>query len=426
MRFGSGHVRAQQNTHSTLLDYIDSLLRDLRYTCRSLAAAPGLTIPVIILVALGVGANAAVFSVINQLFLRPPSRVVEPSAIRRLYLRTTQTMDQNAQIRGEMSYPASAAISEALASRAAVTAYTASDSAAADVGTEHFQVIASYVTPNFLSVLGVPLARGRGFDPHADPTDASQPAAVLSYAFWQSRFGGSPDVLGKSIDVTKQRYTIVGVTAKGFSGADLDRTDVWLPVATYPWQVLRQPWYMNWRGQQELVVLARLARGTDPAIVAPIATAAYRRGQLASVSPPDTSAMVLSGPLLEMLGPSSDASAPAAITTRLIGAALILLLVACANAANLLLLRAERRRKEIAVRLALGISRRRLVTQLLGESIVLSSAGAVAAILVAAWGGRLLRAAVLPWVFWPTSAIDARVAGVAIGFAFVAGVVAGV
>jgi len=84
------------------LEYVDALLRDLRYTCRSLAAAPGLTIPVIILVALGVGANAAVFSVINQLFLRPPSRVAEPGAIRRLYLRTTQTMDRSAQIRGEM------------------------------------------------------------------------------------------------------------------------------------------------------------------------------------------------------------------------------------------------------------------------------------------------------------------------------------
>src|SRR5262249_47080395 len=166
------------------------MLYDLRRTCRSLAAAPGLTISVIVLVALGVGATAAVFSVANELFLRPPAHVAEPSAVRRLYLRTTRPIDRSVAIRPSFSYPAFAAIANALGSRAAVTAYMPPDSAAARIGDVRVQVLASYVTPNFFATLGTPLERGRSFDLHADPTDASQPSAVISYDFWRSQFGG--------------------------------------------------------------------------------------------------------------------------------------------------------------------------------------------------------------------------------------------
>jgi putative ABC transport system permease protein len=402
------------------------MLYDLRRTCRSLAAVFGLTISVIILVALGVGATTAVFSVANELFLRPPAHVADPSAVRRLYLRTTRPIDRSVAVRPSFSYPAFAAIATALGSRAAVTAYMPPDSAAARIGDVRVQVLASYVTPNFFATLGTPLERGRSFDAHADPTDASQPTAVISYDFWQSQFGGDIGVLGKAIDVTNQRYTIIGIAARGFSGVDLNRADIWMPAATYPWQILKQPWYASWRGQHELIVLTRSARETGAATVASIATTAYRRGQLSNGDPlADTAATVLAGPLLASLAPTITLSPPTAIILRLIGAAVILLIVSCANVANLLLLRAERRRKEIALRLALGISRGRLFTQLLTESVVLASAGAVAAIFVAAWGGTLLRTAIMPTVEWATSALDARVAAVAIATAFVTGIIAG-
>jgi putative ABC transport system permease protein len=402
------------------------MLYDLRRTCRSLAAAPSLTISVIVLVALGVGATAAVFSVANELFLRPPAHVADPSAVRRLYLRTTRPIDRSVAVRPSFPYPAVAAIANALGSRAAVTAYIPPDSAAARIGDVRVQVLASYVTPNFFVTLGTALERGRSFDAHADPTDASQPTAVISYDFWQSHFGGNVGVLGNTIEVTNQRYTIIGIAARGFSGVDLNRADIWMPAATRPWQILRQPWYTNWRGQYELVVLTRAARETGGATVASIATTAYRRAQLSNGDPlADTAATILAGPLLESLAPTITLSPPTAIILRLIGAAIILLIVSCANVANLLLLRSERRRKEIALRLALGISRRRLFIQLLTESVVLASAGAVAAIFVAAWGGALLRAAIMPTVEWATSALDARVAAVAIGTAFVTGMIAG-
>src|SRR5689334_5072534 len=156
------------------------MLYDLRRTCRSLAAAPSLTISVIVLVALGVGATAAVFSVANELFLRPPARVADPGTVQRLYLRTTRPIDRGVDVRPSFPYPAVAAIANALGSRAAVTAYIPPDSAAARIGDVRGPVLASYVTPNFFATLGTPLARGRSFEPHADPTDASQPTAVIS------------------------------------------------------------------------------------------------------------------------------------------------------------------------------------------------------------------------------------------------------
>src|SRR5262249_12931618 len=207
-------------------------------------------------------------------------------------------------------------------SRAAVTAYIPPDSAAARIGDVRVQALASYATPNFFATLGTSLERGRSFDLHADPTDASQPAAVISYDFWQSRFGGDMGALGKAIEVTNQRYTIVGIAARGFSGVDLDRADIWIPVATYPWQMYKQPWYMNWRGQHELIVLTRSARETGAATIASIATTAYRRGQLSNGDPlADTAATVFAGPLLASLAPTSTLASPRAIILRLIGAA---------------------------------------------------------------------------------------------------------
>ena len=397
-------------------------VQDVRYTARGLIAARGLALGVIVLFALGVGANAAVFSVANELFLRSPSGVGTPSSVVRLYLsdrgpatrmslQTNGTAGGIPSVRSNFFYPSFSAIAGALTPLASTAAYIYPDSASAQVGAERFTIFASYVTPNYLSLLGVPLAVGRSFNPHDDPVKADASIAVISYALWQSRFAGDPDVLGRSMAVTNKNYTIVGVAASGFSGIDLDRADVWLPLADFPWMPLRVPWYSNWRGQLNTRIIARPRTGVAASTLASVATTATRRGEIENLGPlGDSTSVILTGPLLESLGPASASSVQSAITTRLIGVALILFIVSCANVANLLLLRGERRRREVALRLALGISRRRLVMQLLLESMMLSFAAAAVAVIVGAWAGTLLRRALMPSVHWATSAVDGRVA----------------
>ena len=406
---------------------MESLLQDLRYALRGLRTDWRFSAFVLATLALGIGANAAMFSVADRFFVRPPPGITDPSTLRRLYIHSNWSFGEVWEIRPGFYFAAFDALKGTLAPRAQLAAYTAPDTVRFGEGDAATTVRASYATATYLPLLGVRPALGRFYTEAEDRMGDGSLVAVLSHAFWRRRFSGDSSVVGRTLDIAWQRYTIVGVAAAGFAGADLDATEIWIPISTFPRvSPAAMPWYRSWRYDPQLKIMARVAASTANDWVSASATTAFRRGEAVNVSRgPDTTATVLVGPLLESRGPSVTPSPEVAIAPRLMGVMVIVLIIACANVANLLLARALRRRREIAVRLALGVTRGRLVRQLLTESVVLALLAGMVAIVIAAWGGAVLRAMLMPTTHWGSSALDLRVALFAVALALVTGVVAG-
>ncbi|HEY4305479.1 MAG TPA: ABC transporter permease [Gemmatimonadaceae bacterium] len=403
----------------------DALLHDLRFSARSLLHARTLSAMVIVLLALGVGANVATLAVAEQLFLRQPSGVRNPDGLHRLVLRTNESVGKVVIIQPEVSYAQYRVVTDAVGSRAMFAAYTHADSIDSRIGGVRSFIRVSYSTPDYFPLLGARFARGRAFSESEGRMGAAERVAVVSYDLWQSRFNGEDAAIGKTIEVGGERFTVIGVAERAFNGIDLDRADLWLPFATTP--MPSPDWYQKWRVVQSLRMLARPTAGVSMDQIAATATIAFRAGGRRFDSCcSDTTATIVPGPLLEALGPSVTASPERAIAPRLIGVALIVLIVACANVANLLLLRGLQRHREVAVRLALGISKHRLIRQIVLESLSLASIAAVVAVLVGSWGATLLRAMVLPSVHWATPAWNAHLLLTAIPTALVTGLVAGI
>jgi predicted permease len=407
---------------------LEALLQDLRYAIRSLAKSPGFAVTVILTVALGVGANAAIFSLADELFLRQPTGIVDPSSLRRLYLRTRWTEGGVAEIQTDFEYPGFTAIANSLAPRALVAAYTRPDTLPLGHGDGASTVRGSYASATYLPLLGVKPALGHLFGADEDRMGSGSPVAVISDAFWRRQFGGDVRVLGLDVEIGRQHYTIVGVAPRGFAGADFDATEAWLPLSTRPARTYRngQRWYEGWPVAEKVSLLMRVTPRTADAWLSTAATAGYRRERLnADRFYQDSTAAVLVGPLLESLGPSITPSPEVAIGVRLIGVMVIVLIIACANVANLLLARALGRRREIAIRLAMGVSRRRLVAQLLTEGVLLSLMAGGVAVALGAWGGAALRAMLMPTIHWAGAALNAGVAVFTFALALATGLLAG-
>jgi predicted permease len=360
---------------------------------------PGFALLATLTLAVGIGANAAVFSLLDAVYFRPlPLRESE-----RL-VRVTSSSPRT--VFGLLSY------TEVEELRASVPAF--SDVVAAGgrgvtlhQGGETRPLLVRYVSANFFDALGAPLGRGRGF--RSEDDGASSPLVVINHHLWQNRLGGKPDVIGSTIQLNDNLFTVIGVTAPGFLGLDRSvRTDVFVLAAHARYAIPGLAREVADRSGRWFDVYARLARGaTIDEARAEAATLRQRWGR------EDPKAYAGTG--LIVVGFDDHYRAGTRDGSVFLGLVSLVLLIACANVANLTLARSEGRRRELAVRAALGASRGRLVRYLLAESLALALAGTAAGLLVAAWLMQAFPALVPPSAI--TYTLDLRFDGRLLAFA---------
>lgn len=387
---------------------MQTIWQDLRYGLRMLANRPGFTIVAIFTLALGIGANTAIFTVVDAALLRGlPYQ--SPERLYHLFERTPQAEFPQR----EFSYPDYQDYQQNKVFTA-LGAYTGGGGIITGRG-EPQRVFAPSVSANFFTVLGVEARIGRTFQPGEDQPGAPR-TTVLTYGLWQRMFGGDPAVIGQALTVNGVSHTVIGVLPPGFQFA-FRPADLWLPYQPTQSQLTRR--FMHGTN-----LIGRLESGTSvEQAQSEISAIAARIEAEHSGSHAGTGAILV--PLQEQV-----VGQIRPILLVLLGAVGFVLLIACANLASLLLTRSIARQKEIAIRTALGAQGRRLIRQLLTESVLLSMAGGAAGVLIAMWGVDALVAALpdaqlnsLP--FLRSLRIDTGILGFAVGLSVLTGIVFG-
>jgi predicted permease len=365
---------------------MDTLVQDLRYALRQLARTPGFTIVAVLTLALGIGANTALFSLANSVFLRPLPGVHNDG---RLVWITPQSARTGRTT--QMPYPDFVDYRDAgIFEQAAAFAGLEFSLGGAD---EPVRARGQIVSANYFSMLGVPLELGRGFSPENDDV-ASEPVAVISDRLWRERFGADASAIGRRIAIDGHAFTIVGIAPPKFVGIDLaDRDrDIWVPMGAQavvaPDLALRsrEAWWLSAAGKLKGGTSLAHAKAATATIAQRIALAdsAGHQGIVATLAP--------------MRGgvPPKDVDQAAPIGFLASAATALILLICCANVSNMLFARAVRRRHEITVRLSVGATRRRVVRQLLTESLMLALCASIAGLVAAMWATDALTKALIP------------------------------
>ena len=352
-------------------------MNDLRYSLRSLFASPGMTAAAVLTLALGIGANTAIFSGVNGLFLNPAPGVARASDLVEVYAKGAfgpldlsspeyrDYRDRNTVFSGLLAYRFFPSI--------------------LSEGDGNERIWSLLVSANYFEVLGVRAVRGRLLAP-ADDDGGGKPVVVIGYGLWQRRFAGRSDIVGTTVDINGHAFTIVGVAPPEFRGTFPGLVfDAWIPLANE--DGLIEPGHSGNRRVRALSVLGRLRDGVS-------AGEAEQRLQIVAQDLARTYPEFNGGMSAALFPLSQSPRGPTALVGPLITVVMgimgLLLLMTCANVANLLLARASARQREIAVRLALGASRWQLTRQLLIESLLLSAMGGIAGIGVGYWTAQWL------------------------------------
>jgi len=379
----------------------ESLKQDISYAIRGLRAKPGFAFAVIATIGLGIGANAAMFGIVDRLLFRPPALMKDPATMHRIYLFTTYRGKERA---GGGQFARYRDIETLTHSFSTVAGYSPRD-LAVGVGDDAREMHVGVVSATFFRLFDAPPVLGRYFTVAEDQPPDGSAVAVLSYAMWQTQYGGSRDVLGKTLQIGPTLYTVIGVSPPGFVGLWADKPPAALiPMTSYAAGTGNKgrdgmPWWQTYGWGWMSVIVQRKPGVSVPAANADLTNAFLRSMEKEAAEDPRMPPIASlkpraeAGSILFERGP--NASAVGKVATWLGGVSVIVLLIACANVANLLLARALRRKREIALRLALGVGRARLFAQLLTESLLVALLGGVVGIAIAQWGGAALRAGLL-------------------------------
>jgi predicted permease len=378
--------------------WLDDLLQDTRFALRALRRTPGVTLTAVVTLALGIGANIGMFSLVNGLLLRPlyerPDEVVAVSS------RSTTPGEAYRGVSYANYVDVQEGTTDIFASLAAYTTVFVG----VDVGEGPRRTMASAVTANYFDTFGVPLARGRSFTAEEARPGARIRVAIVSHSLWQQR-GADPNILGQQMQISGEPFTVIGVASPGFMGTGIPGPDVWFPFGAQGRQ-------SGARDAHELTVVGRLRAGTSRETAAPALATVARRLEREFPA-------INFGYTLEVSAPSRLAFMPgggaimATLASLLMLMPAIVLLVACLNLVDLLLARGQNRRQEMAIRSSLGGSRTRLARQLMTEALLLAFAGAAVGFLLSKWATSALLASlrtVLPVALTlPALGIDWRV-----------------
>lgn len=393
---------------------VDSVAHDLRYAVRVLVRSPGFTIVAASTLALGIGANATVFSLVNGLVLRPPAVVVEPERL----VQIARSYEDDPRW-DNWSWPAMREIRRSAAVFEDVIGYQGRQFIIGR-GASAETVNGEMVTGNYFGVLGLGASAGRLIEPSDDVTPGAHPVVVLGYDLWRRRFGGDPRVIGTTLAVSGSPYEVVGVAPRGYAGIETIRSEpqLFVPAAMYPASRGILPfdrWGWSW-----IQVAGRLAEGVS--IEQARANMDLVSTRLREADPVHEGIEVLLEPGVG-LAPDERAEA-GRISLLLMGIAGLVLLLTCANVANLFIARSTTRTGEIGVRMALGAGRGRIARQLGTESIVLALGAAALAVPLVVLASRFLPA-LIPYPVSTSLAPDARVFGGLVVLGALAGILFG-
>ena len=412
---GRDQIR-EEYRDSSGVRFLETLAQDIRFAFRMLRKSPGFTLAIILTLALGVGVNVTMFSIVNMLLFRVPADLRQPQEIMRV-----DAVDKTGQPQMELAnYPGYRQLLEHahLLELAAQSSPFATDYGR---GSGAREIQRSYITHAYFDFLGTQLLMGRPFTAEEETRPGGAPVVILGYDFWKQELGSDPKILGREILIGGKEQTVIGIAPRGFTGLDPDAVDVWLPISDGDrGPEGRDP--TTDTGAWWLQVIGRPVRGATWQQAEAEATSAFRYSggnpadaiRLEPYLAARTSADIL-----------KDPSNEARVSLWLMGVALLVFLVACANVTNLFLVRTMQRQQEMAVRLQLGATRSRLIRQILVESLLVSLMGGMAALFLAYWARPLVGVFLLPPHFYEGGSMSLTMLGLAAGFAVMAGVASG-
>jgi predicted permease len=399
-----------------------SFSEDLRYAARSLWRRPSLLAVTTATLSLGIAANAVMFGVVDQLLLKPPAHVVDADAVKRINFRAVEGGETYTG--PTTTYVVLPALRERTTAFAELAAFGYPTSYTLGRGVDAQMVRVQMASGNFFRLLGVRPLVGRLFLDSDDRVPDGEAVVVLSYDAWRNRFAGDSAVIGRGIVLQNRTFTVVGVAPRGFAGIDRERIDAWVPISAVATDAVGQGWY-NTADSWWMSIIGRLRPDRTPVQAEEQATLVYRGlvRDWKSFGRDSMSTVILSS-VIGTRSPSGM-SRESKVSLWLLGVSAIVLLIACSNVANLLIARTIERRREIAVRIALGVSRSRLVRMLLAEAGLLAAISAIVALAVGFWGARLVQNVLLPEIVWGDSVLDWRVLAFTLGVATLCMLLAG-
>ena len=381
-------------------------MHDAMQAIRSVNRRPALMVVTSLTLAIGIAANAVMFGVVDQLLLQPPAHVAKPDQVKRIYYR--DVADGKANTGEVTTYTVLPALRANAPAFREIAGFGFPGEWSVGTGRDARNARAQLVSGNYFRLLGVRPALGRMLQDADDRVPQGDKVAVVSYGYWERELGGDSAAIGRVLPLQGNSFTVVGVAPRGFAGLNRQKIDIWVPISSVASALFGSGWH-NTTNAWWMQVIGRVADGATDEVAAAQATAAYR-GLLREWAQPwrdSTSSVVLSSviPARTPTGMSREGR----VALWLLGVSAIVLLVACANVANLLLARTVERQREIAIRLALGVGRARLARMLLFEAAWLATIGAAAALVISLFASKLVQRVLLPDVTWNQHVIDTRV-----------------